>query len=127
MDEQQLQQLATLIAEQVKSNMEISTAIIGLLGVIIGASIPVIGNILLHKYQKQKQDRIDQVRKSLLQDMLNDGSFKDGRSLETLSKVTGAEPEECRRLLIEIEARGFTMADKREGWTYIKNRPLSEK
>lgn len=38
---------------------------------------------------------------------------------------TGAEPEECRRLLIDIQARGFTLKDGREGWVYIKNRPLS--
>lgn len=58
--------------------------------------------------------------------MLDNPTFKDGRSLETLSKVTGSNPEDCRRLLVELKARGFTMADEREGWTYIKNRPLTE-
>jgi len=58
--------------------------------------------------------------------MLDNPMFPDGRSFETLSRVTGTTPDDCHRLLIELEARGFTVADGRIGWTYIKNRPLDE-
>ncbi len=102
------------------------TAIIGLVGVIVGAIIGGALNIFLYHLQEKKQDNNDKARKKLLKIMLDNKSFVDGRSLETLSKVTGTEPEHCRRLLIELEARGFTMNDDREGWTYIKNRPLDE-
>jgi hypothetical protein len=39
---------------------------------------------------------------------------------------TGTEPEECRRLLIQIEARGIVLKDG-EGWVLIKNRPLDQR
>ena len=76
--------------------------------------------------QNKQKKTIDTARIELLNKMLSDSRFKDGRSLDTLSKVTGAQPDECRKLLIEVKARGFTLADGREGWVYIKKRPLSE-
>ncbi|OAI16926.1 hypothetical protein A1359_06960 [Methylomonas lenta] len=119
------QQLAQEIAMKVLKDVQFWSAIIGLVGVIIGAFITIAGNFLLHSYQQKNQNKLDEARKKLLREMLDNQGFKDGRSFETLSKVTGAAPEECRRLLIEIGARGFTLGDDREGWTYIKNRPLS--
>jgi hypothetical protein len=62
-----------------------------------------------------------------LKKMLEDPRFNDGRSLETLSRVTGTTSDECRRLLIEIEARGVTFADEKEGWALIARKPLYEK
>jgi hypothetical protein len=46
--------------------------------------------------------------------------------LETLRVVTGTSEEDCRRLLIEIEARGVISggADQRELWALIRNKPL---
>ncbi len=76
--------------------------------------------------QNKQQKTIDTERKELLNKMLSDQSYKDGRSLKTLTKVTGSQDDECRRLLIEIKARGFSLSDGREGWVYIKKRPLSD-
>ena len=121
MDEQSI----TLLVEKVVSDVSFWTALIGLGGVVIGALIAIIGNIIIYKMQNKQQVSIDEARKELLNKMLSDSRFSEGRSLETLSKVTGSQPDECRRLLIGIKARGFTLSDGREGWVYIKNRPLS--
>jgi mannitol-specific phosphotransferase system IIBC component len=119
------QELAKEIAVAVLRDVKFWSAIIGLVGVILGASISIIGNIILFRYQQKNQNKLDAARKKLLKQMLDNEKFKEGRSFDTLSKVTGAEPEDCRRLLIEIDARGFTLKDGREGWTYIKNRPIA--
>lgn len=121
------EQAVTLLAEKVISDVSFWTALIGLGGVVLGALIAIIGNIIIFKMQNKQQKTIDEARKKLLHKMLSDSTFKEGRSLEALSQVTGSQPEECRRLLIEISARGFTLADGREGWGYIKNKPLTEK
>lgn len=120
------QLLAQEIATRVIKDVQFWTSVVGLIGVIIGAVITVIGNVLLHKLQQKGKNALDVARKALLKQMLDNAEFKEGRSFETLSKVNGAAPEDCRRLLIEIGARGFTLADGREGWTYIKNRPLNK-
>jgi hypothetical protein len=41
------------------------------------------------------------------------------RSLARLRHVTGTTDEECRRLLIEIGARGVKMRGGAEGWALI--------
>jgi hypothetical protein len=110
-----------------------------LLGGFIGGILGVIGTILSSYYgprklekwrNKQKELKADGPRKKLLLQMLNDEEYKDGRSLTAMSRVIGADYEECRRLLIEIEARGLTIKDKQEknieGWALIKNKPLNE-
>lgn len=119
--------LVTLIAEKIISDVNFWIALFGLGGVIIGALIAILGNIIIFKMQNKQQQTIDTARKGLLDKMLGDSRFKDGRALETLCNVTGATPDECRRLLIEIEARGFKLQDDREGWGYIKNIPISER
>lgn len=118
--------LAQKIAEAVVKDAQFWAAVVGFIGVVVGALVTIGGNILLHWYQSRRGSAIDNARKKLLREMLDNSGFKEGRSLETLSKVTGATHEDCRRLLIEVEARGFTLGDGREGWTYIKNRPLKE-
>lgn len=120
------EQLAQEIAAKVIKDVQFWSAIIGLAGVVIGALITITGNLLLHWMQQRTKGKLDLARKTLLRQMLDNTGFKEGRSLDTLSKVTGAAPEECRRLLIEIGARGFTLKDNREGWTYIANRPLDQ-
>lgn len=64
-------------------------------------------------------------RRRLLLDMLEDERWRDGRTLERLAFVTGTSEEKCRQLLVEIHARGVTLADGREGWALIKYKPLS--
>ena len=48
------------------------------------------------------------------------------RSIETLCRASGTNPDECRRLLIEIKARGIRLKGNREGWVLIKNKPLEQ-
>lgn len=120
------QQIAQDVALKIVSDAQFWSAVIAVIGVIIGSAITIMGNIVFHWYQNRKSNSLDNLRKGLLKEMLDNSNFPEGRSLETLSRVTGAEPEECRRLLIELGARGFTMARGIEGWTYVKNRKWSE-
>ncbi len=63
-------------------------------------------------------------RKELLRRMLSEKERKV-RSLDRLKHVTGTSDEECRRLLIEIGARGVLMdGGEREGWALIERFPL---
>ena len=118
--------LAADLAKQIANDVQFWVALIGLVGVIAGSLITGLMTYGLHYFQNQEKNLIDQERKKLLREMLDNKGFKDGRSLETLTKVTGAEKEECRRLLIQIGGRGFTLKDGREGWCYKKDRPLNE-
>lgn len=117
------------IAQRVSAEIDLQVAVIGICGVIIGGIISIIGNVIIYRMQNKQQKNIDEARKGLLQTMLDDPKFKEGRSFEELSKVTGtvSQPDECRKLLIGLNARGFTLEDGREAWGYIKNKPLSQK
>lgn len=64
-------------------------------------------------------------RKELLKKLLEDPKH-EMRSIETLCRVSGTQPEDCRKLLIEIEARGIRLKDNREGWVLLSRKPLSE-
>ena len=48
------------------------------------------------------------------------------RTLARLRRVTGTTDDECRRLLIEIGARGVTMRGGDEGWALIERYGFSE-
>jgi hypothetical protein len=47
------------------------------------------------------------------------------RTLDALGRTTGTTPEDCRSLLIEIDARGGTMHG-REAWALISRAPLQQ-
>ena len=109
--------------------------IAAIIGGIIGGVLGVIGTIVSSYYgprkieeyrQKQKEEKEFGPRKKLLKGMLEDIRFSDGRSIEMLCRVTGTSHEECRRLLIEIGARGVTLKDDKEGWALISRKPLDE-
>ena len=107
-------------------------------GGFIGAILGVIGTIYssyygpkeLEKWKQRLVDKkIDGPRKGLLLKLLNDERFKDGRKLTTLTLYTGTSNDECRRLLIEIKARGIMLKsdnEEIEGWALIKNKPLDD-
>ncbi len=106
-----------------------------LLGGLIGGILGVIGTIVSSYYgprkieewrEKRKEERINGPRKRLLTKLLEDTRFPDGRTMETLSRVTGTSYEECRRLLIEIGARGVTLKGNKEGWALINKKPINE-
>ena len=119
-------QLAILITDKVIKDVQFWISIIGFVGVVTGVILTTIGNVILYNIQQKSKNKNDLVRKSLLKKMLDNPKFKEGRSIETLSRVTGTSKDECHRLLIELDARGFKMEDGRIGWTYIKNRPIDE-
>ncbi len=106
--------------------------LIAIAGGFIGGVLGVIGTIVSSyigpmKFEEWKQKRNaekwDNPRKNLLLNLLN-GQTHQIRSIDTLCRVSGTIPEECRRLLIEINARGVTLKGDKEGWVLIKNKPL---
>lgn len=119
-------QITRDVALKLINDAQLWAAIIGFAGVLVGSVLSILGNLIFHWYQNRRANSLDNLRKNLLRKMLDNPQFSEGRSLKTLSRVTGAEPEECRRLLIEIGARGFTLKRGEEGWTYVKNREWSE-
>lgn len=116
--------------------MEISSEFFSaLIGGLIGGVLGVIGTLVSSYYGPRKleewrnlrhEEHHNGPRKRLLKKLLDDPRFSDGRTLKTLSRVSGTSQEECRRLLIEIEARGVKFADGEEGWALIARKPLDE-
>jgi len=112
-----------------------SELLAGLVGGVVGGMLGVIATIVsaywgprkLEEWRENRHDeRLNGPRKRLLLTMLNDPRYSDGRSLQRLSLVTGTSHEECRRLLIEIGARGVTLAGTGEGWALISRKPLDD-
>lgn len=108
---------------------------IAIAGGMVGGFLGVLGTILSSYYGPRKleewrerrlEERINGPRKRLLKKLLDDPRFADGRRLETLSRVSGTTADECRRLLIELDARGVMLADGSEGWALISRNPLDE-
>jgi hypothetical protein len=103
----------------------------GVIGGVVGGALGVLGTGISAYYGPRKLEewrdaRRDEPRKRLLRVMLEDTKrFRDGRYLTTLCRCTGTSPEECRRLLIDIDARGVRLSEG-EGWALIKNKPLHE-
>lgn len=106
--------------------------IVAVVGGLIGGILGVIGTLLSsywgpRKFEEWKDRRKEQrefgPRKAMLRKLLEDPACQDGRDLETLCLYTGTSPEECRRLLIEIGARG-TRLDQGEGWVLVSRKPF---
>jgi len=101
-------------------------------GGFIGGILGVLGTLVTAYYGPRKleewrelrqEEREFGPRKALLLQMLSNPD-EPIRSLDRLRHVTGTSPEECRRLLIEIHARGVVMSGGREGWALIEHYPL---
>jgi hypothetical protein len=114
------------------STSEFWTAIAG---GIVGGILGVVGTLLSSYYGPRKleewrerrlEEKINGPRKRLLKKLLDDPRFGDGRKIKTLSRVSGTTLEECRRLLIEVDARGVLLADGSEGWALISRKPLDD-
>jgi hypothetical protein len=112
-----------------------SEIVCGVLGGFIGGILGVLGTLISSYYgprkmeewrEERQEERIYGPRKKLLKQLLEDQQFSDGRTLETLSRVTGTDERECRRLLIEIGARGVMLKNGIEGWALITRKPLNE-
>ena len=102
-----------------------SALVAGLVGGIIGGALTsFVGTYWGPKaFQLWQEGHADEPKRKILRELLDDPKFRDGRYLTTLCFHTGTTPEECKRLLIQIEARGI-MLEKGEGWVLIKNRPF---
>lgn len=117
--------LAKIISEQVVSDTQLWIALIGILGVVFGAALTLIGNIIFHRFKEKPQHDLEIQRMAILKKMLDDGRFPEKwRNLSTLSAVIGANDDETKRLLIKAKARGSEKADGK--WGLIKNHPFPD-
>lgn len=114
-----------ILLTSAKGDSSSTVAIIGLVGVIVGAIISVLGNVVVHYLQNKRKDTLDDLRKDLLLKMLDNDRFPNKwRKLETLSRVIGADDETTKRLLIEVGARGSE--SESNSWGLIKHHPLDK-
>jgi hypothetical protein len=108
-------------------NDKYTTSIFGFIGVITGAIISIIGNLIQEWYKNKDKKELEDKRKRLLLQMLNNPKF-EWRDINTLSNVIGATKDETRRLLININARSSEKRDNgKELWALIKKQPLPDK
>lgn len=111
---------------------ELLTVIVGALsggfvGLLAGVVSSYFGPRKLEEWrQNRAEETLNGPRKAPLLKMLEDDNWSDGRKLETLARVIGATEAECRRLLIEVGARGVTLEGGVEGWALISRKPLTE-
>lgn len=96
---------------------------IGVVGTLAGAGSTLGGVYLTHYLGNQKQSKLESLRKPLLRRTL-DNAGKDGwMSIEALAQIVGANLDDTRGLLIQIEARGSMKVGK-EMWSLISRNPL---
>ena len=95
-------------------------AIVGVIG--MGTTV-LASYVLPRKLERERaedeQERNWGPRKRLLTKMLSEPNQRI-RTFTRLRHVTGTSDEDCRRLLIEIGARGVIMRDGVEGWALIE-------
>ena len=113
--------------------MNSSELLIGLGSGIIGGILGCLGTLVLSYWgprkleewrEKREEERINGPRKRLLKKLLEDEQF-EWRRLSTLARATGTTEEECRRLLIEIGARG-SLSEGEEMWALLSRKPITE-
>jgi len=106
----------------------VSALAAGIIGGALGGMLGLLGTTITaywgpRKLEQWRADRMDQPRKDLLLRLLEDEDF-EFRTLDRLRIVSGTSEEECRRLLITIEARGVQLRGDKEGWALISRKPL---
>jgi hypothetical protein len=105
-----------------------SELVAGLIGGAVGGTLGVLGTTVNaywgpRRLERWREERRDEPRKQLLQRMLEDEKYKS-RSLKRLCIVTGTPEDECRRLLIQVGARGLIDTKENEYWALLSRRPL---
>ena len=119
MSEQEL----SLIATKIVSDTKFWIALVGVIGAIVGSVLTLAGNFAMELFKGKKQKQIDDARRSILKEMLEDEAFQ-WRNLSTLAAVVGCDEEQAKNHLIAIGARG---SEKNDGkWGLISRQPLSE-
>ena len=113
------------MCKDVAENNVYFTALIGLIGVVVGSVLTILGNIVTQCLKERSIAKKDKPRKKLLTEMLEDNRFAEHwRKLDTLMHVIGANDETTKRLLLEIGARGSE--DQQELWGLIKFHPFEK-
>lgn len=119
MTEQEISQ----IAAKVVSDSKFWIGLIGVLGAIVGSILTILGNFALEWFKNRSQKSIDDSRKKILKEMLEDTAF-EWRSISTLAAVIGCDEETTKYHLISIKARG---SEKNDGkWGLISRHPLKD-
>lgn len=96
-------------------------ALIGALGVIVGALLTILGNLVIVWFKNKTQNKRDKIRQAILKQMLNHKDYS-WRNLSILSAVIGCSEEETKNHLILIDARG---SEKNDGkWGLIARNPM---
>lgn len=97
--------------------------LLGMAGVVVGAVGQFIIEHLRHKRETKAQRELDDKRKALLQQALeNPPAGKEWRELTTLSRIIGADLATTTRLLIELGARGSE--GEHDVWALLSTKPL---
>jgi hypothetical protein len=105
----------------------VSNLVAALLGGLIGGALGVLSTLVGSYYAPRRleqwraaeqEEREFGPRKRLLAEMLSE-PYPPIRSFHLLRHVTGTTDDECRRLLIEIGARGVVMQGGKEGWALV--------
>lgn len=99
----------------------ITIALIGIGGAVVGSIATMAGNVLMH-WLKQRSDRKkDEPRRALLREMLGHPDHK-WRNLDALKHVIGTDEENTKSLLLEIGARASE--DGKQLWGRKSRNPL---
>ena len=83
---------------------EVTVALIGISGVVVGSVLASAGQFALHWLQHGPRRRADKKREVLLRQMLEHPTYT-WRNLDRLMHVIGSNEEETKQLLLGIEAR----------------------
>jgi hypothetical protein len=109
--------------------------ITALVGGVVGGIFGVLVTILSsywgpRKFEEWKERRQEMrewgPRKALLFDMLKSPAASEGLPFDDLCLISGTTPKECRRLLIEVKARGIRLTGGQEGWVLIERKPFRQ-
>ena len=98
-------------------------AVIGFVGVILGALITSVGNFLIEFFKTSKTRKADKKRIALLKSMLNHEKY-EWRKLSTLASVIGLDETHTKDLLILTGARASET--NCNTWGLISKHPISE-
>ena len=92
-------------------------------GLVAGSIAPFLLQIMT---QWKHERRWAKPRKTLLKAKLDSAKGDGWVSLERLKILSGTSNDECRTLLIGLQARGGILKSEKEGWALIVKQPLTE-
>lgn len=73
------QKIAQEVALKMVSDAQFWAALIGFIGVVVGSILSIAGNLVFHWYQNRRANSLDNLRKNLLRQMLDNSKFPEGR------------------------------------------------